>query len=105
MRTVLVRYVACILLLAFCSASKAGWHSGKVSRIAFPYEGNRPVFLLAGFTPTCSCPGYWTGYMCLNEARATHAQEYAFLLSAKARDVVIYVNINETTCLVTSMYE
>lgn len=38
-------------------------------------------------------------------SRATYKEEYAFLLSAKARDVTINVHINETTCMVTSMEE
>lgn len=105
MRTAIAGCIFLVMSLGLVESASADWHQGKIQNIAFPYEGDRMVFKLQDFTGSCSCPGYWTGYVCLDANRATYPQEVAFLLSAKARDVRIHVNINETTCVVTAMFE
>lgn len=105
MRTIVAACLLTLLSTTFTENAYADWHQGTIQAIAFPYEGDRAVFVLRDFTGNCSCPGYWTGYICLDPNRATYPQEVAFLLSAKARDARIHVNINETTCVVTAMYE
>lgn len=105
MKPTFLKYVACFLMLVLGSIAHADWRSGKVRIIASTYAGNTMAFMLTGVSLGCTCPSYWTDYICLDESRATYSQEYALLLSAKARDMKIYVNVNETTCLVTAMYE
>ena len=111
MKALKTRFIvtACLLILTsigLIESADADWHRGKVKAIVFLHEGSGVAFSLEGVVPTsCSCPSYWGGYVCLDMSRATHKQEYAFLLSAKARDVTINVHIDETTCMVTSMEE
>lgn len=105
MKAFVSQCVVSFLILILASVAHADWRSGKVRVIASTYAGNTMVFMLTGVTPSCTCPSYWTNYICLDETRATYSQEYAMLLSAKARDMTIHVNINETTCMVTAMYE
>jgi hypothetical protein len=102
----MVVMIAAGTFLAAGTAS-ADWRSGRVVRVAIGYEGSIVAFQLEGHKNSlpCTCPTYWTGYICLNRARESFKEEYAFLLSAKARDVVINVNIDETTCKVTATYE
>jgi hypothetical protein len=43
--------------------------------------------------------------LCLDRSRASFKEEVAMLLSARARGTGVHVNIDETTCFVTAIYE
>ncbi len=105
MKPSFAKCVVFFLTLTLGSIAHAGWRSGKVRIIASTYEGDTMAFTLVGVTPSCSCPSYWANHMCLDGSRATYSQEYALLLSAKARDMTIHANIDEATCLVKAIYE
>ena len=93
-------------VFAFASAAaSAGWHPGKVGNIGFAYEGSEAVFTLVDVSLGCACPTYWQGYICLDPDRPTYKEEYALLLSAKARKVSLNVNVDETSCKVVAIYE
>jgi len=43
--------------------------------------------------------------MCMDSSRQTHAFEKAMLLAVRARDAVVAINIEETTCRIIALYE
>ena len=102
------RTLASTLILAstvfVATTASAGWVNGKVKIIAFGYNGNETAIMLEGVSLSCNCPTYWGGYICLNRARETYKEEYALVLNAKSRDVKLYVNVDENTCMPTAMY-
>lgn len=101
-----VRHLVFLGLCIFaCSPVFAGWHSGKLDNIGFAYEGSQVTFRLIGVSLSCACPTYWQQYICLNPNRQTYKEEYALLLSAKARDAELHVNVDESTCQIIAIYE
>ena len=96
-----------IVALALASTSAhADWHSGKVSAFKIGYDGNSVMFNLSGLSRTnCTCYAAWPSDLCLNPSHLGYKVEIAMLMSARARDTDIYVNIDETTCFVLAMYE
>ena len=84
----------------------ADWHSGKIDIIGIGYDGKTIVIGQQGFTKTnCTCYSTWPNRYCLDGNRDSFKDEYALLLSAKARDKSVNINIDETTCYIKAMYE
>lgn len=96
-----------VILLAFSSTFiMADWHHGKLGIIAIGYDGKTVSIGQEGFTRSdCTCYSAWPNRFCLDPNRETFEQEYAFILSAKARDKSVSINIDETTCKIRAMYE
>lgn len=94
------------LTLFFSNMALADWHHGKLGIVAFGYDGKTISVGQQGFNRTnCTCYPAWPGRYCLNTARDTFEKEYAFILSAKARNKSISINIDENTCKIRAMYE
>ena len=101
-----MKYLILVLLLLTSSWTSADWHKGKITIIAFGYDGQTISIGQEGFTKSdCTCYTTWSNRYCLDIDRETFDKEYAFLLSAKARDKLVAINIDESTCKVTAMYE
>ncbi|BDU37579.1 hypothetical protein [Vibrio nigripulchritudo] len=93
-------------LLIASSASYADWHHGKIEIISIGYDGKTISIGQAGSTKTnCTCYPTWPNLYCLNRDRISFNEEYALLLAAKSRGQPVALNIDETTCQVTAMYE
>jgi len=90
----------------FSNMALADWHNGKLGIVSFGYDGKTISIGQDGFTRTnCTCYPTWPGRYCLSADRDTFEKEYAFLLSAKARNKPISINIDESTCKIRAMYE
>lgn len=101
----LVRAVALVAVL-WAPATYADWHSGRVTTFKVAYDGQTVTFNIAGYSRTnCTCYASWNTDLCLDRSRASFREEVAMLLSARARGTDVHVNINETTCSVTAIYE
>lgn len=101
-----MRYFITIVLMFFSTIASAEWHHGKLGIIAIGYDGETISIGQDGFTKSdCTCYPAWPSRYCLDPNRSTFEQEYAFLLSIKARDKSVSINIDETTCKIKSMYE
>ncbi len=98
---------AVAVLAALCApAAHADWHGGKVTSFKIAYDGQTVTFNIAGYSRTnCTCYAAWDTDLCLDRSRASFKEEVAMLLSARARGTSVQVNINETTCFVTAIYE
>ena len=91
---------------AFSLPTFAGWHVGEVSMVAIGYDGKTISVGQKGRTLSgCTCYPTWPNRMCLDETRASHEKEFAMLISAQARGEKVGININESTCEITSIYE
>jgi hypothetical protein len=91
-------------LLPLASAT-ADWHTGTVRSLGFGYDGQTVVFRIAGLSKSgCTCYSPWSDHLCLDRARQSFSQEYAFLLKASAMKEPVDVNINETTCAVIALW-
>lgn len=100
-----VRAIAALAVL-FAPAAYADWHGGKVTTFKVAYDGQTVTFNIAGYARTnCTCYASWNTDLCLDRSRASFREEVAMLLSARARGTDVHVNINETTCFVTAIYE
>jgi hypothetical protein len=98
-------YLLGLLVLA-APIAQADWHSGKLTALKFAYDGTTVTFNIAGYARTdCTCYANWSSDLCLNPSRPSFKAELAFLMSARARETAVFVNIDETTCYVTAMYE
>ncbi len=101
-----MRYVLAVALLLWSASSFGGWHIGKVENIGIGYDGVTVTVNITGWARNdCTCYPTWTVHMCLDSNRATHAFEKALLLAARARGTDVALHINETTCMITAMYE
>lgn len=101
-----MKYLIALLIIITSNSALAGWHTGKLGMIAFSYDGKIISVGQEGFTKTdCTCYPTWPGRYCLDSSRETYDKEYAFLLSAKARNVSVGINIDETTCKIVAIYE
>ena len=95
-----------ILILISPFFSQAGWHSGEINMIAIGYDGNTISIGQEDFSKSnCTCYPTWPNRACLDRSRASFNEEYALILSAKARNVPVSININEATCQVVAIYE
>ncbi|WP_444996867.1 hypothetical protein [Aliikangiella sp. IMCC44359] len=95
-----------ILTTLFCLPAKADWHSGKISSVSTSYEGDKVTLVLEDWSRNnCTCYPTWPNNMCLDSARETANFERSFILSAKARNKVVVVHIDETTCKVIAIAE
>ena len=101
-----MKILIAILYLCFSTFSYADWHAGKIDMIAIGYDGKTISVGLKGTTRTdCTCYSSWPTRYCLDRTRDSFEQEYALLLSAKAKDKSVNINIDETTCKVIAIYE
>ncbi len=91
-----------LLLAPAASPALADWHAGKVTQLAIGYDGSTITFLNRS---NCTCYSPWPGLMCLDRTRATHKEEFAMLLRARATATDINVHIDEGTCRVVALYE
>jgi hypothetical protein len=84
----------------------ADWHSGNVEMVAIGYDGKTISIGQAGSTRTnCTCYSTWPNRYCLDNTRDTFKEEYSLILSAKARNKSLNININEDSCKITAIYE
>lgn len=91
--------------LVHTPAALADWHQGKITSIAFGYDGT-VTFVISGWSRTnCACYTTWPNYMCLSRARPGFKEEYAWLLKARAMDEVVNIYIDEATCAIHALYE
>ncbi len=94
------------LMLITPSITFAGWHHGKIELLGIGYDGKTISIGQEGFTKTdCTCYPTWSNRYCLDRSRDSFKDEYALLLSAKARNKSVSIHINETSCKVTAIYE
>ncbi len=92
--------------LLFSSSAFADWHTGKINMIAIGYDGKTISVGQEGFTRTnCTCYTAWPGRYCLDRTRESFKEEYSLLLSAKAQNKPVSINIDEASCIVTAIYE
>lgn len=95
-----------VALALFSASAHADWHGGKPTSLKIGYDGRSVTFNLSGLIRTnCTCYPAWNSDLCLNPNRESFKAEIAMLMSARARDTDVYVNIDEVTCFVTAMYE
>ena len=100
-----VRTLAILVALA-APAAHADWHGGTVTSFKVAYDGQTVTFNIAGYARTnCTCYAAWNTDLCLDRSRPSFREEVAMLLSARARGTGVHVNIDETTCFVTAIYE
>jgi hypothetical protein len=93
-------------IVTMSGGAHADWHGGKVTQIDIAYDGSTITFVVAGWSRSnCTCYASWANTMCLNRSRLTYKEEVALLYMARARDTVLFANIDETTCSVNAMYE
>ena len=105
MKTFLKAAVAAAIV-TMSGGAQADWHGGKVSQVNIGYDGSTITFVIAGWVRNnCTCYAVWNNTMCLNRSRLTYKEEVALLYMARARDSVLYANIDEATCSVVAIYE
>jgi len=101
-----VRYLLAVALLVWSASSFGGWHTGKVEYIGVGYDGVTITVNITGWSRSdCTCYPTWPAHMCMDSSRQTHAFEKAMLLAVRARDAVVAINIEETTCRIIALYE
>lgn len=101
-----MKFLIALLLITASNNALADWHHGKLGIIAFGYDGKTISVGQQGTTKAdCSCYPAWPTRYCLDNSRDTFEKEYAFLLSIKARDKSVSINIDEETCKIIAMYE
>lgn len=101
-----MRVFVVLFLVCFASIANADWHTGKVSYIGVGYDGETITLKIEGWSRSnCTCYSSWPSHMCLDNSRATKKFEEAFILSARARQAPIKVNLDETTCKISSVAE
>ncbi|WP_444888486.1 hypothetical protein [Microbulbifer sp. JMSA008] len=101
-----MKYLLVLALSLVSSVSAADWHQGELEYVGVGYDGETITFSQVGVSRNnCTCYPAWPTRNCLDRSRDTFEQEYAFLLSAKARGISVSVNVDETTCKVIGMYE
>ena len=101
-----MRSVLFVLSLFFSLSCLADWHKGIINMIAIGYDGKTISVGQVGFTHgNCTCYSTWPNRYCLDRTRDSFKDEYALLLSAKARGTSLGININETTCYIRAIYE
>jgi len=104
-----MKFLKYIILFIFCIApiySFADWHGGTITQLNVGYDGTTISFKLNGWDRNnCTCYSTWPNAMCLNITRTTFDFEKSMLLSARARGSNINAYIDETTCMVTAIYE
>lgn len=84
----------------------ADWHSGTIDMIAIGYDGKTISIGQTGSTKeNFTCYSTWPNRFCLDRTRESFNEEYALLLSAKARNKSVSINIDETTCFIKAVYE
>jgi hypothetical protein len=92
--------------LCYASVALADWRAGRITHLAFGYDGETVAFVIEGFNRNnCTCYSAWPGYMCLDRTRTSFKEEFAWLLKARAENRVINVNIDEASCKVIALYE
>ncbi|NOU49338.1 hypothetical protein HG263_02080 [Pseudoalteromonas sp. JBTF-M23] len=92
--------------LLFSTSALADWHSGTIEMIAIGYDGKTISIAQKGATKTdCTCYSTWPNRYCLDRTRESFKDEYALLLSAKARNKSVAIHIDETTCKIKAIYE
>ena len=95
-----------ILTLFFLPSALADWHSGTIDIIAIGYDGKTiAISQLNSTRNNCTCYPTWPNRYCLDRSRDSFKEEYALILSAKARNKSLNININETSCKVIAIYE
>ncbi|MCH2160072.1 MAG: hypothetical protein MK096_14985 [Oleiphilaceae bacterium] len=96
-----------VLLSTFVATfASAEWHTGKVKYVGVGYDGKTITLIMEGWSRSdCTCYASWPSHMCLDETRETSEFEKAILISARAKQTPISVNIDETTCKVRAMTE
>lgn len=93
-------------LVLFSSFTFADWHHGKISMIAIGYDGKTISIGQEGFTrKNCTCYQVWSDRYCLNRDRISFNEEFSLLLSAKAKEKSVAINIDEKTCEVRAIFE
>lgn len=101
-------FLACVAISlgAAPAVSFADWHYGRVTLLAFGYDGTTVVFGIEGWNRNdCTCYPTWPTYMCLDRTRQSFKEEFAWLLKARTVGQVIAVNIEEQSCKVIALYE
>lgn len=101
-----MKKVLVALGLFFSSSVLADWHSGTIEMIAIGYDGKTISIGQTGSTKTdCTCYSTWSNRYCLDRTRESFREEYSLLLSAKARNKSVSINIDESTCKIKAIYE
>lgn len=98
--------VLALLLLAVSQTGWADWHEGTVDQLGIGYDGSTIVFRLSGWTRSnCTCYSTWPNQMCLDRARTSFKEEYAWILRARTTSQRVQVHIDETSCKVVALFE
>jgi hypothetical protein len=93
-----------VLFFGLVITARADWHTGTVTSVNVGYDGMTISFGLSGWSRSnCTCYPSWSTYMCLDRSRNTFKEEYAWLLSARATQQLVSVNIDEATCKVQAI--
>jgi len=93
-----------ILLLS--TSVFADWHKGAIEIVAVGYDGKTISIGQKNFTKIdCTCYPSWPNRYCLDRSRESFKEEYALILSAKARNKSLNININEESCKIIAIYE
>jgi len=96
-----------VALGLFFSSSNAysDWHTGQVDFLGYGYDGQTITLHIKGWSrDNCTCYPTWPGYACLDRSRLTYKEEMATILAAKTVEKPIYINIDESTCKIISLY-
>lgn len=105
MRKVLLGCVVAVGLFLFSYLAYATAYNGKIETLSIAYDGTVVLVLGGWVSDDCTCFSGWPNYMCLDKARPSYRDEYAMLLSAKARDKEITMIIDEPSCKVVAIEE
>ena len=101
-----MKLLVLIVGLMASASSFAGWYSGKIEMIAVGYDGRTISIAQENSTRNdCTCYPTWPNRYCMDRSRESFSEEYALLLSAKARGASVALHIDETTCQIRAMYE
>ncbi len=101
-----MKNVLVTLGLLFSTSVLSDWHSGTIEMIAIGYDGKTISIGQTGSTKKdCTCYPAWPNRFCLDRTRESFKEEYSLLLSAKARNKSVAINIDETTCKIKAIYE
>jgi len=95
-----------ILILFLSTSAFADWHKGTIEMIAVGYDGKTISIGQKNFIKTdCTCYPSWPNRACLDRSRESFKEEYALILSAKARNKSLNINIDEASCKIIAIYE
>lgn len=84
----------------------ADWHIGKVVNMGHAYDGSTITFKLSGWSRSnCTCYSPWPDSMCLDRARTSFREDYAWLLRARTTGQSVWANIDENSCKIVALYE